>query len=121
MERSLRFLRRGAEALHGRTPAGVSRACGREVDPYLDQLGFDSGKMIAEINGTRTHDIFLKRWRTRSAAGFTQDHYRDLIQYLFLEHKWDQFVLTVYLDVPSSFDEISGYVPKIERWRIKLK
>lgn len=75
--------------------------------------------MIAAINGKKAQDIFLQKWG-KNAGGFEQDHYTDLINYLFVEHNWDEIVLTVYLDVPRSYDEIPGYKPKIEHWLIKI-
>jgi hypothetical protein len=90
-----------------------------DTDPYLEELGFDKGKMIAEINGKKAQNIFLEQWR-KNAGGFEQDHYKDLVNYLFVEHNWNEIVLTVYLDVPRSYDEILGYKPKIEHWLIKI-
>ena len=93
-------------------------------DPYLDELGFAEGMMITAINGKKVHDIFASRWqklRLRRPAGFDNSHYRDLIQYLFIEKKWDEFVVTVYLDVPSDIKDWPAYVPKVEHWRIKFK
>lgn len=104
-------------------PAGVM-FLSEVMDPYLEDLGLKPGITIAAINGKKAHEIFVERWqkkRGRRPAGFTNDHYKDLISYLFLENKWNQFVMTVYLDVPSSSDEIRSYVPKIENWRIKFK
>lgn len=96
------------------------------MDPYLEELGFDNTKMIAAINDKKVHDIFAGRWqkkRIRRPAGFHNDHYRDLIEYLFIEQTWNQFIVTVYLDVPRSYDEVKNgsYVPKVEHWRIKFK
>ena len=90
-----------------------------DTDPYLEELGFDKGKMIAEINGKKAQNIFLQQWR-KNPGGFEQDHYKDLLNYLFIEHNWNEIVLTVYLDVPRSYDEILGYKPKIEHWLVKI-
>jgi hypothetical protein len=93
-------------------------------DPYLDELGFAEDMMIAAINGRKVQDIFTSRWqklRLRRPAGFHNTHYRDLIEYLFIENQWDQFVVTVYLNVPSDIKDWPAYVPKVEHWRIKLK
>lgn len=93
-------------------------------DPYLDELGFGQGMMIAAINGNKVHDIFASRWQRlqlHRPAGFHNTHYRDLIEYLFIENKWDQFVVTVYLDVPGDSTVAPSYVPKVEHWRIRLK
>lgn len=93
-------------------------------DPYLDELGFAPGIMITAINGRKVHDIFASRWqkkRLRRPAGFHNDHYRDLIDYLFIENRWDEFVVSVYLDVPGDIKDWPAYVPKVEHWRIKLK
>jgi len=99
-----------------RWPAGILFL---HTDPYLEELGFDKAQMIAEINGKKAQNIFLRKWG-KNAAGFEEDHYKDLIDYLFIAHNWDQVVLTVYLDVPRSYDAIPGYKPKIERWLIKI-
>ena len=89
------------------------------TDPYLEELGFDNSKMIAEIDGESAQDIFRKKWG-KSAPAFDADHYRDLIQYLFVERDRDHVVLTVYLDVPRSYDQIRTYQPKVEYWLIKI-
>ena len=75
--------------------------------------------MVAEIDGKKAPDIFLQKWK-RDAASFAPDHYKDVIDYLFVEHHSDQVVVGVYLDVPRSYDEIRGYKPKIEYWLIKI-
>lgn len=93
-------------------------------DPYLGELGFAEGMLITAINGKKVHDIFASRWqrlRLRRPAGFDNTHYRNLIEYLFIENKWDEFVVSLYLDVPSDIKDWPAYVPKVEHWRIKLK
>jgi hypothetical protein len=107
----------------GPYPTGI-QFFSNTMDPYLEDLGFSNTTIIASINGKKAQDIFVGRWqkkRIHRPAGFHEDHYNDLIDYLFLENKWNDFVVTVYLDVPESSEEMPGYVPKVENWRIKLK
>ena len=89
------------------------------TDPYLQELGLDKGTMIAEIDGKKAQDLFLQKWG-KDAGAFEEGHYNDLIDYLFIDHEWHEVVLTVYLDVPRSFDEVDGYKPKIEHWLLKI-
>lgn len=95
---------------------------GWAMDPYLEELGFTTSTLIVAINGKKVHDIFNSRWRRHGRlGGFYPANYQDLIEYLFLENKWDQFVVTVYVDVPGDATEVPSYAPKIEHWRIRLK
>lgn len=94
------------------------------MDPYLEELGLGDGMLLTAINGKQVHDIFLSRWqykRLRRPAGFDYAHYRDIVEYLFLENQWNEFVVTVLRDVPSSIEALPQYVAKVEHWRIKLK
>ena len=70
-----------------------------EMEPYLGDLGFEPGKMILAIEGKAAHDIFIPRWKKKGGirpGGFSRDHYKDLIEYLFLENAWRQCVILVY-------------------------
>ncbi|MBC7782084.1 MAG: hypothetical protein H7125_18465 [Proteobacteria bacterium] len=95
-------------------PAGVLFL---ELDPYLEDLGFALEHMIARIDGTPVNDIFIERWRKKRIKrpeGFHSEHYRDLIEFLFLEHDKERIVLTVYVGVPRSSTEVRSYSPRVE-------
>jgi hypothetical protein len=96
------------------------------VHAYLGDLGFEPGKMILAIEGKAAHDIFIPRWKKKGGirpGGFSRDHYKDLIEYLFLENAWRQCVILVYTDVPGSYEVLKagGYQPKAERWLIRFE
>lgn len=96
-----------------------------EMEPYLGDLGFEPGKMIMAIDGKTAHDIFIPRWKKRGGirpGGFSRDHYKDLIEYLFVENAWRKLVIMVYTDVPGSYEVLKdgGYKPKVEHWLIRF-
>ncbi len=102
-------------------PPGITFG-GTLVDPYLEELGFSMSTMITAINGKKVHDIFISRWKKHGRlGGFYPANYRDLVEYLFLENKQDQIVVTVFLDLPRDAAEAPRYVPRIEHWRIQFK
>jgi hypothetical protein len=89
--------------------------------PYLEDLGFAKRQMLVEIDGKNVGDIFYDRWkdmRIKRPGGFHQDHYKDLISYLFDKKPGDERVLTVYVNVPGSEKEIGSYRPEVEHWQI---
>jgi hypothetical protein len=101
-------------------PAGIMFG-GSLMDPYLEELGFSTSTMITAINGKKVHDVFLSRWKKHGRlGGFYPANYEDLVDYLFVENKWDEFVVTVYVDLPSDASHAQAYVPKIENWLVKL-
>lgn len=95
-----------------------------DYGPYLPELGFARGTLLAAIDGKGVHDIFVDRWagkRIRRPAGFHADHYRDLMEYLFVENDPDGAIITVYRDVPLSASRVSGYEPTVEHWRLLVR
>jgi len=91
--------------------------------PYLHEIGFPPDMMITAIDRVGVDEIFAERWRglrLRDPSAFDHMHYKDLIEYLFLERSRDAITLTVDLDV-STYDMESGeYRPRTETWRIEL-
>ncbi len=95
-----------------------------DYGPYLPEMGFDRGTLLAAIDGKGVHDIFVDRWegkRIRRPAGFHADHYRDLMEYLFVDNDPDGTILTVYRDVPLSASEVRSYDPTVEHWRLQVR
>jgi hypothetical protein len=93
-------------------------------DPYMEQLGFGEGHMIAKIDGKRVHEIFVPRWqklRIRRPAGFDAGHYNDMLSYIFLEHQQKSMLLTVYVGVTMRAEEIPSYQPVMERWQVNFE
>jgi len=92
--------------------------------PYLHEMGFAPDMMITEIDGVGVDEIFAERWRglrLRDPSAFDHMHYKDLIEYLFLEQPRDAVILTVDLDV-STYDMDAGeYRPRTETWRIEFE
>jgi len=92
--------------------------------PYLPELGFARGTLLAAIDGKGVHDVFVDRWaekRIRRPAGFHAEHYRDLMEYVFVENDPDGTILSVYRDVPLSASEVSSYEPAVEHWRLEVR
>lgn len=92
-----------------------------EYGPYLEELGFGSRQMLVEIDDKGVHAIFDDRWKKKSIrrpAGFHKDHYEDLVRYLFDKESGEQVVVMMFVNVPTSSKEISGYSPEIEYWLI---
>jgi len=92
-----------------------------EFGPYLEELGFEPGHLLAEIHGKPAHELFEGRWqdtRIRRPGGFHADHYEDLMRYLFVERDPDGVVLSIYTNVPLSSSQVTSYEPVVEHWKI---
>ena len=92
--------------------------------PYLHEMGFLPDMMITAIDGVGVDEIFAGRWRGLRLAdpsAFDHMHYKDLVEYLFVEEQRDAVTLTVDLDV-STYDMDAGeYRPRTETWRIEFE
>jgi len=92
-------------------------------DVYLHEMGFAPDMMITAINGKSVVDIFAARWerlRLKDPTAFDQAHYKDLVEYLFLEGNGDEILLTVDPDVSKSALSRGDYRPQTEVWRLAL-
>jgi hypothetical protein len=94
-----------------------------EYGPYLEELGFEPGHMLAEVNGKPAHELFEGRWQDtpiQRPGGFHAEHYEDLMRHLFVENDPDGLVLTIYTNVPRSSSKLVDYEPVVEHWQLEL-
>lgn len=92
--------------------------------PYLHEMGFLPDMMITAIDGVGVDEIFAERWRgmrLQDPSAFDHMHYKDLVEYLFLEGERSAVSLTVDLDVSVYDMEAGEYRPRTETWRLELK
>jgi formylglycine-generating enzyme required for sulfatase activity len=96
------------------------------LDPYLYEIGLTESTVIVAINGVPVKDIFDARRKAQEARDKREnvrreyEQYRGLMEYLFVENKWNEFVLNLYVNFPNNERPGHPYVPKIESWRVNL-
>lgn len=107
-------------------PSGVVGLAFYQMDPYLFEIGLKESTVIVAINGVPVENIFEARKKAHENRARQENvrrpyyQYKDLMAYLFVENKWNEFVLTLYVNFPSRERVGHPYVPKIEDWRINL-
>lgn len=91
--------------------------------PYLYEMGFVPGMSLSAIDGQPVDELFAGRWsalRLGNPGAFDAAHYRDLVEYLFIERDGGRIDLTVEISRLASLATEGAYRPGTETWRIVL-
>lgn len=91
--------------------------------PYLHEIGFTPDMAITAINGVGVADIFATRWqplRLGDPSGFDAAHYKDLIEYLFIEDRGGKLILDIDVNVSATSVAAGDVTPDKETWQINL-
>ena len=76
--------------------------------PYLHEIGFTPDMAITAINGVGVADIFATRWqplRIGDPSAFDAAHYKDLVEYLFVEERGGKLILDINVNVSATSKE----------------
>jgi hypothetical protein len=91
--------------------------------PYLHEIGFTPDMAITAINGVGVADIFATRWqslRLGSPGAFDAAHYKDLVEYLFIEDRGGKLMLDIDVNVSATSVAAGDVLPGKEAWQINL-
>jgi hypothetical protein len=91
--------------------------------PYLHEIGFTPDMAITAINGVGVADIFAARWqqlRIGNPSGFDAAHYKDLIEYLFVEDRGGKLMLDIVVNVSATSVAAGDIKSGKETWQINL-
>ena len=91
--------------------------------PYLHEIGFTNDMAITAINGVGVADIFAARWqplRLGDPAAFDAAHYKDLVEYLFVEDRGGKLTLDIQKNVSATSAAAGDIMPGKETWQINL-
>lgn len=91
--------------------------------PYLHEMGFTPNMAITEINGVGVADIFATRWqqlRIGDPGGFDAAHYKDLVEYLFVEDRGGKLMLDINVNVSATTAAAGDIKSGKETWQINL-
>ena len=91
--------------------------------PYLHEMGFTPNMTITTINGVGVADIFATRWqqlRIGNPSGFDAAHYKDLIEYLFVEDRGGKLILDINVNVSATTAAAGDITPGKETWQITI-
>ena len=91
--------------------------------PYLYAMGFTKDMMVTAINGVGANEVFAGRWqglRLQDPGAFDAAHYKDLIEFIFIEQPADHVVISVDVNASRMAVKAGIHQPKIEKWRINF-
>lgn len=91
--------------------------------PYLHDIGFTSNMVITQINGVGVADIFADRWqglRLQDPGAFDAAHYKDLVEYLFVEERGGTITLGIDTTVTATTVAGGEVTPGKQTWRLNL-
>ena len=93
------------------------------VGPYLDEMGVTPTMAFTAINGVGVADIFATRWqqlRLRDPSAFDAAHYKDLVEYLFVEDRGGKLIVDINVNVSATTAAAGDIMPGKETWQINL-
>ena len=93
------------------------------LGPYLHEMGFTSGTMITAIDGVGVNEIFAGRWqrlRLQDPGAFDGAHYKDLVEFIFIERPADHVVISIDVDASTAAMNAGTHQPEIENWQINF-
>lgn len=91
--------------------------------PYLHEIGFTPDMAITAINGVGVAEIFASRWqplRLGDPSAFDAAHYKNLVEYLFIEDRGGKLLLDIDVKVSARSAAAGDITPGSETWQLNL-